>query len=246
MHIARIGGVLSGVIFACVFACGPTLPDSGAPEGSSGSGSSSTDTTTSTGATSSMSSLDATTDAVIPTSSSGATESEGTTGGAGADLPALQGSCQAFCATALECLKPNPYPDLASCMWLCVDSFDPAQPTCVAANIEANTCMAGLECPAFIEVLSGGAGGLCSGSLAAIEETCLPGCERAFVDGGPSTCSIGQTCPGQTPVAYECNGATCVCKVDGEPQKECAAEGACGEGWEAQAMAANACCGFEL
>lgn len=246
MHTARNGVVLAIVIVACVFACGPTLPDSGGSEGASGPGSSSTGATTSTGATSSMSSLDVTTDATVPTSSGGATESEGTTGGPGADLQALQESCQGFCATALDCLKPNPYPDLASCMWLCVDSFDPAQPTCVAVTIEANTCLAGLECPAFIQALGGGGGGPCSGSLAAIEETCLPGCERAFVDGGPSSCSIGQTCPGQPPVAYECNGATCVCMVDGEPQKECAAGGACGEGWEAQAMAANACCGFDL
>lgn len=190
-----------------------------------------------------MTSVEPTTDAPTSTGSGGATE--GTTGSPGADLPGLQASCEAFCDTAFACLKPNPYPDLESCVWLCLDSFDPEQAVCVAANIAANDCLAGLECPGLLDALTGGEGP-CSAAVAEIAASCLPGCKWAFVDGGPATCSIGQTCPDLPPRAYECNGGTCACNVDGDVQKECPPDGFCGQGWEAQAMAANACCGFDF
>jgi hypothetical protein len=190
-----------------------------------------------------MTSVEPTTDVPTPTGSGGSTG--GTTGSPGADLAGLQESCERFCDSALACLKPNPYPDLASCVWLCVDTFDAEQPVCVDAYIEANNCLGGLECPGFIDALTGGQGA-CSASQAEIQEVCQPACKWAFVDGGPATCSIGQTCPVGPPSAYECNGATCACNVDGEVQKECPADGLCGQGWEAQVMAANACCGFDF
>jgi len=77
------------------------------------------------------------------------------------------------------------------------------------------------------------------------DDACLPSCKFGIVTGPPSNCSMSQACLEQLPTFFECSGDTCTCTIGDEVQKQCPAAGICDEGWEPQAMAANACCGFD-
>jgi len=99
-------------------------------------------------------------------------------------------------------------------------------------------------CPEFVDALTGNLGA-CAREVAAIKPACPTLCNRTLFDDGPNGCAMGQACPGETPTTFECEGDTCSCKVGDEVQTQCDSAGICSQGWEAQAGAANVCCGFE-
>ena len=151
----------------------------------------------------------------------------------------------AFCTAAFACFKPNPYPDLSSCGWACIASFDPEQPACTAADVAVNECLGALACPDLLDALAEGAQGVCGPAIMMQDEVCPPRCQFGLVTGGSSSCTISQTCPDQLPTSYECSGDLCVCKVGDEVQNKCPSAKVCGEGYEDWAASANACCGFD-
>lgn len=255
MKISSFPALRSVVILLFAGACGPTSPGASATDGDT------TDSTSVTGSTgmTGMTGMTGSTDPTTATSTISTTVAPGETTGieptAGEEtattttgdlFPALEEACAAFCNTSLACLEPNSYPDLASCEWLCLANFDPEQPGCAAATIAYDNCLAGLACPAFNDAASGVDPGECASEIAALEPACPLVCYRVVSSGNPTACTMSRACPGELPAIFECEGDTCSCKVGDEVQTKCDAAGICGEGWEAQAGAANVCCGFDF
>lgn len=170
---------------------------------------------------------------------------EGTTEGTTGIMPdGLEGSCVAACDKFFECINQPPFPSEAECALECVGAAGD-MPTCAEAYTNFNNCIAMLDCAQFMKAFMENDFGPCNDEFEAVEPAC-PTCEGFGGGGGPDSCVIGQQCPNEPEQAFECEGDTCTCLVGGQPTNTCPANGVCELGFEAQAEAANLCCGFEF
>jgi hypothetical protein len=151
--------------------------------------------------------------------------------------------CEALCERAIEC-EADGWPPLAECVADCVDDTHAA--VCADKLVEAWACLAGLTCEALLATFDGEPGE-CAGLFADFAEGCAQaGCD--FAGGGDfeTFCTVQQTC-GEVTREYSCMQETCQCLENGEPGASCPAEGLClMEDVEAQILAAEACCGWDL
>lgn len=223
---------------------GSTATDgmSSTSQGSASTSASETGTTSAstTATTDSTASTDTTaaTDSTTTTTTTATTDS--TTGEPGP--VEFDEACAAVCDKYAQCWQPNPFPDLASCRWLCARDYSPEAPGCVAATIDANLCRVKLSCDALNEfpVVE------CADLDAEKEALCPAHCEATFVQQSPTACGIGQQCPDAPEELFSCKGDTCSCEVDGVEVSTCPADGVCLGGYPEWAAAANACCGFMI
>lgn len=165
----------------------------------------------------------------------------GTTGGPTDED--LAEACLAACEKFFACIDNPPFPNVEACMNDCGMAAG-EEPACVDAYTALNNCVAGLDCPQFEDAFVNEEFGPCTDEFEALGGAC-PVCE-GFGGGGPDGCSIGQQCSNGPLQEYSCEGDTCTCLVDGQAQGSCAADGFCALEFEAQAEAANSCCGFEF
>ena len=232
--------LLVGLVFA---GCSPK--PGGDTEGDS-------DTSTSTGGTdgaSATSATDATT--TLPTTSmstdDSATEDSGTASSATIGMTAtatsdttgepgdpLTEACLAFCQRTDECVSEDDQ-SLDECTRKCAGGFGGAPP-CSDAAAAFWGCAAKLSCEDLTEFEDH-----CIKELGAVDLVCVE-CGMS-IKGGGGTCSISRDC-GELQQEYECDANKCACIANGLPGKTCPAEGFCGLDSDAQAAAAQACCGW--
>lgn len=177
------------------------------------------------------------------TTSAGTTTDTGTGTTGGPTDEDLAEACLAACEKFFACIDNPPFPNVEACMNECGMAAG-EEASCVEAYTALNNCLAGLDCPQFEDAFVNEEFGPCTDEFEALDGAC-PVCE-GFGGGGPDGCSIGQQCSNQPLQEYVCEGDTCTCMVDGQAQKSCPADGFCALGFEAQAEAANSCCGFDF
>jgi hypothetical protein len=172
-------------------------------------------------------------------------DSDSTTGGV--IPPELEAACTAACEKFFECIPRAPFPDVESCTQDCVDSSGSGE-MCVAASTAFNSCLGEMTCEQLETAFDTEVFGPCQDEFDVIEGGCQDQLCEGFAGGdGMGSCSIGQLCPDTPAQEFRCEGDTCTCLVDDQPQSECPAPaGFCELGVDEQNMAAFECCGFEF
>ena len=184
----------------------------------------STSGSTSGSASNSASASGSTSDSTTTESTSGATtgDTDGdTTAGAS---PELIDSCEAACATFVEC-APEDYGPLDECIALCIEDAEPSgldpDPDCESGSIALNQCYANALCE-DLESLE-----TCSDEEEAVDEACAI-TECTSSEGGNeegTECSFSQECIDSPTLELNCDTELCECFEGGEKTGECATEG---------------------
>lgn len=241
------------LVAALVLACTPKTDDTGGETGGGTTGSSTGDGgsvshTSATAPTTGEASLTGETGetgvtATAPTSASDtdattADPTEATTDPTGetGDVPA---ACEAMCTKMDDCFEMPEQPH-DECVSDCVGAF--AGPECPAAAAAFWQCVAGLTCEELLVFIDEGPTDKCVEELGAVDTVCSECAIIGSGDGGDS-CSLGRECDGLE--EYVCEGDTCTCTEDGVPGTTCPSRGFCAADFDAQAEAAQDCCGWD-
>lgn len=189
-------------------------------ESTSGSTSGSTSESTSGSASNSASASGSTSDSTTTDTSgstTGDTEGDTTTGAS----PELVDSCEAACATLVDC-APEDYGPLDECIALCIeDAGSDPDPFCESGLIALNQCYASALCE-DIESLE-----TCADEEEEVDEECAITECTSSQDGNEegTECSILQECVDSPTLELTCNTELCECFEGGEKTGECATEG---------------------
>ncbi len=224
-----------------------TETDSGLSAGSMTDGSSGTTAVvpttggTDAGATGGMSGTTAEPDSTTVEPDSTTVE-PGTSTGGDAEIGGL---CMDVCEHIFKCVIGVPG-TLEDCQAGCIDEW--GTPECGQAGIDLLQCMEAMNCKQLQDYIEDDKPGMCGEAAAAADAVCGEGsgCTIQGVDGdGGPECSMSRMCGDGVLEAFECDGMTCTCAVDGEPSGSCEDVGVCPLNLEEQMAAGEACCGWD-
>lgn len=155
-------------------------------------------------------------------------------------------ACEAMCQNALGCRLVG---DANVCVGLCLEKFEGAAGSCVAAHEAMNACFSTLSCEHLELAFAGDLGHPCGSEQLDKSEACdnPVSCDSGGggdIDG--THCELTLQCGGDPVRDMKCDAEQCLCLVDGEQVGSCAADGVCDQEFDALATKAVECCGFPL